>query len=412
MLKELTDKQRAAMAVHTQAWIDHALAPRPAHRAIAERGINAHYRISNLPLPKAIVWTTSPLAACIAGPIAAQLVENTRGSGEGHAAVGSTVYDAIFSAVGSAIGGTIGSAINNAIDNAVYDAVGGAVGSAVNDAVDSAVYAAVGSAVNNAVCDAVGSAADGAVRGAVNNAVGDAVGSAVGSAVRSAVNNAVGSAVGSAVRSAVNNAVGDAVGSAVGSAVRSAVYSAVYSAVDSAVGDAVDSAVYSAVRSAVYSAVHDAVKSSWHKYLGGHLWPAYPAAYGTFFRDVCGVNPAPEALQAAEDVTECGWWWPHEDFVIVCDRPVVLCRDAKGRLHSETGPAIAWADGWSVYAWHGTAVPAAWVVNKEAVRSEDVLNASNAELVQAGCALLGEEYLGANLLYWTVIKDINATSQE
>ncbi|MBO3744830.1 hypothetical protein J5X84_02030 [Streptosporangiaceae bacterium NEAU-GS5] len=62
----------------------------------------------------------------------------------------------------------------------------------------------------------------------------------------------------------------------------------------------------------------------------------------------------------------CGGWWPDEHVCLVSERPVAVHaeeagRDGALRLHSATGPAIGYADGWGVYFWHGRLVPA-WVV--------------------------------------------------
>ena len=43
---------------------------------------------------------------------------------------------------------------------------------------------------------------------------------------------------------------------------------------------------------------------------------------------------------------------------IACDRPAVQEHDLNGDLHGQDAPALAWSDGWSVSAWHGTSVPA------------------------------------------------------
>ncbi|MGV7585261.1 DUF6745 domain-containing protein, partial [Mycobacterium kansasii] len=195
--------------------------------------------------------------------------------------------------------------------------------------------------------------------------VGSAVYWAVGSAVRSAVDSAVGSAVDSAVYSAVGSAVYSAVGSAVDSAVDSAVGSAVYSAVYSAVRSAVYSAVGSAVDSAVYSAVGSAVDSKpfWHYWLGGRMWCWWPS-FVAYFRDVVQLrldSDIWERSRAYQDAMSAGYWWPNRDFVMVCDTPNSLHVESVGgqhRLHCETGPAVAWADGWGLYMWHGTQVPA------------------------------------------------------
>jgi len=48
-----------------------------------------------------------------------------------------------------------------------------------------------------------------------------------------------------------------------------------------------------------------------------------------------------------------GWWWPYANVAILTDRPVELHRDHVGRLHAAVGPALRYADGFEVHAWHG-----------------------------------------------------------
>ncbi|WP_394328991.1 DUF6745 domain-containing protein, partial [Mycobacterium avium] len=162
---------------------------------------------------------------------------------------------------------------------------------------------------------------------------------------------------------AVDSAVYSAVYSAVDSAVDSAVYSAVGSAVDSAVGSAVGSAVDSAVRSAVYSAVDSApIKPFWHQLFGGRQWCWRPA-FIAYFRDVVELqldSDIWDRSRAYQDAESAGYWWPNRDFVMVCDTPAVLHVEAAAgqhRMHCETGPSVAWSDGWGLYTWHGTSVP-------------------------------------------------------
>lgn len=131
------------------------------------------------------------------------------------------------------------------------------------------------------------------------------------------------------------------------------------------------------------------IRRSWHLRCGGHLWSAWPASYGTFYRDVCGLDIAPEALRAAEDVTECGWWWPHERYVIVGDRPTALHRDEEGRVHCETGPAMAWGPAEELHYWHGVRVPREWIEAPETVDAAEVLRSTDTEQRRAGCEAIG-----------------------
>lgn len=86
----------------------------------------------------------------------------------------------------------------------------------------------------------------------------------------------------------------------------------------------------------------------------------------------------------------CGWWWPREHVCVIADRPSLLDTepDADGlpRLHSETGPAVRYRDGWSVHAWHGTRVPA-WVIEDPSV--EHIARESNVEVRRCAIERLG-----------------------
>ncbi len=66
----------------------------------------------------------------------------------------------------------------------------------------------------------------------------------------------------------------------------------------------------------------------------------------------------------------CGWWWPRENRCVVAERPLAVRTEllqgtlhAEARLHDATGPAVAYPDGWTVHAWHGTRVPS-WVIEE------------------------------------------------
>jgi hypothetical protein len=74
--------------------------------------------------------------------------------------------------------------------------------------------------------------------------------------------------------------------------------------------------------------------------------------------DVAGLPASPRLDAVAAAVRAVGWWWPMRGAAVLTDRPVALHRDAQGRLHHPDGPAVAYADGYALHAWHGTRVPA------------------------------------------------------
>ena len=137
--------------------------------------------------------------------------------------------------------------------------------------------------------------------------------------------------------------------------------------------------VWSQVADQVRSQVRSQVGEALWQYRGAQLWAGW-YAYISFFRDVCGwTSPSLAAYAHDEQLAlSCGWTWWHEDVCAISDRPRTLLRDAQHRLHCETGPALAYPDGWSIYAWHGTRVPEAAIMTRpDAITLDNILAEKN-----------------------------------
>lgn len=95
-------------------------------------------------------------------------------------------------------------------------------------------------------------------------------------------------------------------------------------------------------------------------------------------------------LWAAQART-CGWWWPREDVCVVSERPVAVHTEVWNdfgavRPHRTDGPALRYADGWDVHAWHGTRVPS-WVITDP--RAWRIARESNVEVRRCAIENLG-----------------------
>lgn len=71
----------------------------------------------------------------------------------------------------------------------------------------------------------------------------------------------------------------------------------------------------------------------------------------------------------------CGGCWPTTIAVVLSERPVLARQDMPSRLHATDGPALAYADGFQVYAEQGVAMPrvafeAPETIPIEAIRAE------------------------------------------
>jgi hypothetical protein len=105
---------------------------------------------------------------------------------------------------------------------------------------------------------------------------------------------------------------------------------------------------------------------------GGH--EAYWVAFYRFCEAVVGVQYTKESsaqLRLHEElVRSCGWVYPHDGVCFVSRRPTEIhwtdhVEHKDRRIHCETGPAVAYADDWQVYALHGVTVPE-WLVETPA----------------------------------------------
>lgn len=85
----------------------------------------------------------------------------------------------------------------------------------------------------------------------------------------------------------------------------------------------------------------------------------------------------------------CGWVWWHENVLAISDRPLELHRDSEGRLHSTTGPSIAYRDGWQLFHVHGVSVPEEWILRPASINAQTALTWKNAEQRRAAVELLG-----------------------
>lgn len=93
-----------------------------------------------------------------------------------------------------------------------------------------------------------------------------------------------------------------------------------------------------------------------------------------------GVEPHPGLAPLGRVTRGAGWWWPYERVAVLTDRPTDLHRDNIGRLHRGDGPALGYADGFGVHAWHGMPIPDTVVDVLPHLTAERITAETNAEL--------------------------------
>jgi hypothetical protein len=159
----------------------------------------------------------------------------------------------------------------------------------------------------------------------------------------------VGASVGASVRASVGDSVRASVWASVGASVRASVRASVGDSVTASVGDR------ASVRASIWASARAGVSVRASAY-GAH--DAGALAFYRYFQDAVGLVDQTAKLSGLWELAQsAGWALPHQNICWVSERHHVLLRDDRGRLHCESGPAVAYPDGWAIYAVHGVRVP-------------------------------------------------------
>lgn len=79
----------------------------------------------------------------------------------------------------------------------------------------------------------------------------------------------------------------------------------------------------------------------------------------------------------------------YDTVIIICDKPTEIYFDDLNRLHSSTGPAVAWADGYRQFYVHGREMPKE--IFEAPITREQFINETNMDVKGGMYEVLGQE---------------------
>lgn len=116
---------------------------------------------------------------------------------------------------------------------------------------------------------------------------------------------------------------------------------------------------------------------------------AFWLAFYDYMKEVLNIECCNKLNGLFELSKYSGWLNVYEDVVVFQQKPEYIKFDEDDRLHCETGPAIRYRDGFSVYAWHGTRIPGEWIENRENLDVTIALTWENVEQRRCACEIIG-----------------------
>ena len=190
------------------------------------------------------------------------------------------------------------------------------------------------------------------------------------------------------------------------------VATATASATDSATASATASAISGAALACYDIAGHFGLlcANRWgNAYQGGNTWAPYDC-FLTGMRDIIGLRLSEHDKYEPweRSAINGGFRVLHEDFCMVSDFPEFIRVDEQNRPHCETGPSHRWRDGWSIYYWHGVAIPGEWIEDRASLSPQIALTWKNIEQRRCACEILGWSTILGALKAKTIDKDCDA----
>ena len=159
----------------------------------------------------------------------------------------------------------------------------------------------------------------------------------------------------------VENQVRGQVWNQVRNQVSDQVWNQVRNQVENQVENQVSNKVWNQVRdqveNQVWNQVSNKVSNYVHPYIDGHLYAHYFSFYN-YFSEVLSIKfPCQEKYDWYQSTCEIGHFYPLEHVCVISQKPIEYNFNSKKQLHSESGAAIKYADGFSVYSLNGIGVP-------------------------------------------------------
>ncbi len=176
--------------------------------------------------------------------------------------------------------------------------------------------------------------------------------------------------------------------------------------------DSLRASLQDSLRASLWDSLWDSLRDSlqdslWNSWWGQH--DGYWIAFYLFCRDVIGVKydaQRSKDLNLWRDIAQsCCWWQCHDNYVIISERPTIVRLDDRNVLHSQSGPALAFADGWAVHSWHGTRIPGEWIEKPNVLTAAVALKQNNVEQRRAACEIIGWDKILHDLKSKTINRD-------
>lgn len=324
-INKLTPEQELRLPAFRADYLAHGLNTAPADRPRAEAAFARAYAvIGKTPVP--VLWVDSPITASMALSVLKHFAADQGG-------------DSLTVSFEASFWSELEEILQNGLQNTLQDGL--------QDRLLDSLRDSLGNSLGNSLW------------GILQDSLRDSLGNDLHDDLRDGFWNSLWSSLGDSLRRNLGTGLWDSLRRNLGAGLRASLGEGLGSSVQDGLSDK----------------AHDDI---WISHRDSKIAPEYTYWWGQqdlywiAFYKFCAEIGVPFEAEAADRLDimheiglSCMWWYPRDGLIIACERPLSIKMDERERLHSDTGPAVAFRDGWSIYSVHGVRVPA-WVITDPA----------------------------------------------
>lgn len=337
-----------------QTWAKIGLTTQPAERAAAEAAVKKAYQAAGLEAPGKVIWCASPFSqgltrAIILHPeFLASVATSVWVNIQNHA--GTNIKDEVIDSFKSSMRlfdtGMVKEKLRENVKNDVVARMKKHISEAMQEEIRISVIDSVWDSVWTSVWESTEESIWKAIDTGIRKAIKTQEKAAIDEAIAASLNESIGASVKSTVWDCVMEQAWTNIRNGAQSNIRVSAWKNLWEVLQKPIWDNIATRIGECLK----ACAHDSAQASGY---GQH--DAYWLSFYAYFREVEGLSQETEQITGLLDLAKsAGWYTPHAKVCWICERPNTLSLNQNGKLHSNDGqPALAYPDGWSVYANDG-----------------------------------------------------------
>ena len=370
MIKRLTSKQEQELPLFREEYLRWGLSTAPAGKRAAEAAIRALWARARKTTPPPITWCASPMTA--------EVLLNLLSNPQLRASLGASLWTSLGDSLRASLWTSLGTSLEASLGDSLRDSL----------------------------------------RDSLWDSLGDSLRDLLGASLRDSLGDSLGTSLGDSLGTSLRDSLGDSLEASLGDSLRDSLWASLRASL----GDSLRDSLWASLRASLGDSLRASGKLKYH---ATWFWGQSDLYWIAFYRfcEKIGVKYNAEdatLLRAHERLARnCGWVYFFEKRIFACDRPDRIEMSGT-QLHSATGPAIRFRDGYGVWALHGVRVPrdvvetdgekmdAGWLREHFLAEKNAQVRAEIARKVGAGllCSRLGAREIESRDGYTLLLLDI------